>query len=61
MAKKTTTNPAPDKGDAYYAELEASKVAAGLSLEQARAVTARQREWDKSQTTEEAEAEAPEV
>lgn len=56
-AKKKAT--APDKGDDYYAEMEASKVAAGLSLEQAREVTAKQREWDAVQPAEEVEAESP--
>jgi len=65
MAAKKTAQPTPpkkaakaaDKGDAYYAEMEASKVAAGLSLEQAREVTARQREWDNAQTVGDTEAE----
>lgn len=57
MAAKTKSKP---PGDAYYDAMIASKRAAGLSLEQATEVTARQRAEDEANglTIDEAEAAA---
>ena len=44
MAKTKKTNPAPP--DSYYEDMRKYKVAAGLSLEEATEVTARQRAED---------------
>lgn len=48
MAKKKTAATSQDQKDAYYRAMRDSKVAAGLSFEQATEVTERQRATDEA-------------